>query len=77
MCGALPPTQNGTLEYCNNMEYWNMKIFGQAQAVRNYRPRLSYDPQRCLPTNFFRKCKSIFMCFHVAKYEGRWTSMSC
>ena len=29
MCGALPPTQNGTLEYCNNMEYWNIRILGK------------------------------------------------
>ena len=29
MCGALPPTLNGTLKYCNNMEYWNIRILGK------------------------------------------------
>ena len=29
MCGALPPTLNGTLKYCNHMEYWNIRILGK------------------------------------------------
>ena len=29
MCGALPPTLNGTLKYCSNMEYWNIRILGK------------------------------------------------
>ena len=29
MCGALPPTQNGIMEYRNDMEYWNIRILGK------------------------------------------------
>ena len=29
MCGALPPTLYGILEYWNTMEYWNIRILGK------------------------------------------------